>query len=81
MCEQTRYVVELAIPTAELRRLYSGMANTVVALDLLTGLSVRFPASRLRDHVENAGVYGRFELVVSSDNRLQTLSRLVTGND
>jgi len=67
---QDRFVVELAIPADEFRRLYEGSANTVVARDRISGRSVRFPASRLRDFVTPAGVYGRFELQVDADSRL-----------
>lgn len=70
-----RFVVDLAIAPDELRRLYAGAANTVVARDRLTGRSVRFPANRLREFVTHAGVVGRFELVVGPDQRLLELRR------
>lgn len=72
----TRYVVELGISADELRRLYAGTANTVVARDQISGKTVRFPASNLRDFVSPAGVFGRFELQVDENNRLQDISRL-----
>lgn len=76
---QQRYVVDLAIPADELRRLYAGTANTVVARDRVSGLSVRFPASRLRAFVTPAGVFGRFELQVDADNRLVEIRAVESG--
>jgi len=72
----SRFVVSLNIPADEFRRLYEGSANTVVTRDDLSGQSVRFPANVLRQFVEAGGVYGRFELHVDADNRLQTIRRL-----
>lgn len=66
-----RYVVDLAISADEFKRLYAGTATTVVARDRISGKTVRFPASRLRSFVTPAGVFGRFELQVDADNRLQ----------
>lgn len=43
-----RYAVELAIPADELRRLYTGRANVVVARDRVGGRTVRFAANRLQ---------------------------------
>lgn len=71
-----RYVVELAIPATEFRRLYEGAANTVLARDRVSGRSVRFPASSLRRFVSADGVFGCFELIVDADNRLQNMRRL-----
>lgn len=73
------YVVDLAIPADEFRRLYAGTAHAVVARDRLSGRSVRFPASRLRPFVTPAGVHGRFELQVTEDQRLLDIRALQQG--
>jgi len=70
-----RYVVELAISADELLRLYAGTANTVVTRDRVSGRTVRFPAANLRPFVTPEGVFGRFELRVDADNRLQEIHR------
>ena len=78
MTAAARYVVELAISAEEIRRLYEGTANVVVARDRLSGRTVRFPANRLRPFVSEAGVYGRFELEVDAENRLLNIGRQET---
>lgn len=69
----TRYIVELAISADELRRLYAGTANIVIARDRISGHTVRFPAGNLRPFVTAAGVFGQFELRVDGANRLQDI--------
>ncbi len=71
-----RYVVDLAISADEFRRLYTGSANTVVTRDRVSGKTVRFPANALRNFVTPAGVFGSYELQVTSENRLVNIQRL-----
>lgn len=70
-----RYVVDLAIPTAELLRYYRGGANAVLAHDRY-GRRVRFPALALRRFVDARGVHGRFALEVDDDHRLVAITPL-----
>lgn len=70
-----RYVVDLAIPTAELLRYYRGTAGAVAAWDQY-GRRVRFPASALRPYVTPGGVHGRFALTVDAANRLTAIDPL-----
>ena len=73
---RTRYVVSLNIPADEFRRLYEGSANTVVSRDQVSGKTVRFPANVLRPFVTRGGIFGRFEISVDADNRLQDIRQL-----
>jgi hypothetical protein len=67
-------VVDLAIDADELKRLYRGIARSVVAR-ARDGRWVRFPATALRSHVARAGVHGAFALRID-DGRLKALERL-----
>jgi hypothetical protein len=69
-----RIVIDLAIDTEELKRLYRGTSRTVVAR-ARDGRLVQFPAQALRQHVLAHGVCGAFALHVT-DGRLTTLQRL-----
>lgn len=73
-----RYVVDLAIPAAELLRYYRGGASAVLAHDR-HGRRVRFPAAALRPFVAPAGVHGRFELEVDAHSRLLSIRPLAGG--
>ena len=69
-----RIVVDLAIATEELKRLYRGTSRTVVAR-ARDGRWIRFPAQVLCAHVLTHGVHGAFALHVT-DGRLTSLQRL-----
>jgi hypothetical protein len=73
------YIVDQNILADKFRRLYEGSAHTVVARDRISGQSVRFPASRLRNFVTAAGVTGSFELTVDRDNQLLSIRRINNG--
>jgi hypothetical protein len=68
-------VVDLAIDTDDLKRLYRGISRTVVAR-ARDGRWIRFPAHALRSHVASYGVRGAFVLRVA-DGRLRAIERLV----
>jgi hypothetical protein len=69
-----RIVIDLAIDTEELKRLYRGTSRSVVAR-ARDGRLIQFPAQALRPHVLAHGVRGAFALQVA-DGRLTTLQRL-----
>jgi len=74
MIKKQTMVVDLAIDGVELKRLYRGVCNTVLAR-ARDGRWVRFPATALRAHVIGHGVYGVFALRVA-DGRLTAMERL-----
>ncbi|MEC6797408.1 DUF2835 domain-containing protein [Photobacterium sp. S4TG1] len=54
---------------------YSGAASSVVVLTD-TGLKLQLPAIRLRRFLTHAGITGKFRVVVTNDNKLETIERL-----
>jgi Protein of unknown function (DUF2835) len=68
------FVVDLAIDTEQLKRLYRGSARTVLAR-CRDGRWLRFPARALRQHVAARGVHGAFALRVQA-GRLQAMQRV-----
>lgn len=68
------YVLDFSITTDELRRYYSGEADTVVARTR-GGLTVRFAARHLRKHVTAKGIRGTFCLTTDDQNRFISLER------
>jgi Protein of unknown function (DUF2835) len=68
------FVVDLAIDTDQLKRLYRGATRTVLA-QCRDGRWVRFPARALRGHVADRGVHGAFALRVHA-GRLQRMQRV-----
>jgi hypothetical protein len=70
-----RFQVELAIPAAELLKLYRGQARNVSVL-ASDGRRILFPAQALKPHVRHDGVYGRFVIIVNADNKLLSIERV-----
>ena len=68
-------VVDLAISTEKLKRVYSGGAQEVVARSR-DGRVVRFPANILRPFVEHDGVHGSFKIHFDDQNRCQSIDRI-----
>lgn len=64
-----RFTVKLNIPTAEIEKYYRGQAVAVQAR-AETGESIAFPAISLRPFVRSNGIYGRFEIMTDSNNKL-----------
>ena len=67
--------VDLAIPAAELLRLYRGEVREVVAR-ARDGRVLRFPVSALRPFVSRDGVHGRFRIRCDAAQRLAGIERL-----
>lgn len=67
--------LQLDIPPGELLRYYDGRAQDVIAT-ANDGTRVRFPARVLREHVNAAGVSGRFLLRCDVHYRFVSLERL-----
>ena len=67
--------VDLAIPVAELLRLYRGEVREVVAR-ARDGRVLRFPVSALRPFVSRDGVHGRFRIRCDAAQRLAGIERL-----
>ena len=68
-------VVQLAIDSDALLRLYKGSARIVVAV-AENGQTVRFPANILREHVSHEGVHGRFRIDYSDNGKFSAMTRL-----
>jgi hypothetical protein len=68
-------VLQLAIDSDALLRLYRGSARIVVAI-AENGQTVRFPANILRDHVSHEGVYGRFRIDYTDNGKFSGMTRL-----
>jgi len=71
-----QFVVDLYISPDEYQKLYAGVAQAVTARSI-DGRRLRFPANALRQFVTAQGVKGRFELVVSEENKLVECRRLI----
>ena len=67
--------VDLAIPVAELLRLYRGEAREVVAR-ARDGRVLRFPVLALRPFVTREGVHGRFRIRCDAAQRLAGIERV-----
>lgn len=67
--------VDLAIPAAELLRLYRGEVREVVAR-ARDGRVLRFPVSALRPFVGRDGVHGRFRIRCDAGQRLAGIERV-----
>ncbi len=65
----------LCIPAEKYTALYAGRVKNVSAVSE-TGLRVVFPGNILHRFVTHDGVYGRFELCIDTNNRLQSIERL-----
>ncbi|AFJ01327.1 Protein of unknown function (DUF2835) [Methylophaga frappieri] len=70
-----RLTLKLAIDTKEAMRYYRGEVLAVWAV-AENGQSVQFPASHLRQYIDQQGVHGRFSLVFDSQFKLRKLERL-----
>ncbi|ANO52084.1 DUF2835 domain-containing protein [Woeseia oceani] len=70
-------VVQLAIDSDRLLRLYQGSARVVVAV-AENGQTVRFPANILREHVSHDGVHGRFRIEFAANGKFSRMSRLAS---
>jgi hypothetical protein len=71
-----QFVVDLHISPDEYKKLYSGAAQSVSA-KAIDGRRLRFPAQSLRGFVTTKGISGRFELIVSDQNKLIECRRLI----
>ncbi len=69
------YRFSLNISAEDYLRYYRGEAVSVIAVDP-AGVSIRFPATALRGHVDRNGVRGTFRLLTDEQNRLQSLERI-----
>ncbi len=69
------YILDLSITPDELHRYYSGKVITVVAR-ARSGLTVRFAARHLRQHVTRNGIRGTFRLTTDDQNRFISLDAL-----
>lgn len=67
--------VSLNITSAELQRYYRGVASTVVATSV-DGVTIQFPALRLRPFTQHCGIQGVFDLWVDEQHRLQDIQRV-----
>ena len=69
------YIVTLNITAEAYRRMYSGNARHVVALDR-EGRSVQFPATALRPFVSHDGIIGTFGIRVDEHHKLLGIQQL-----
>ena len=69
------YIVALNITAEDYRRMYSGQARNVVALDR-EGRSIQFPATALRPFVSHDGISGTFRIRVDEHQKLLGVCRL-----
>jgi hypothetical protein len=70
-----RFEFVMRISPEEYLRYYRGEVTAVVA-ETSSGLTVQFPASRLRPFVTRGGIEGRFLLLCDDSNRCLDLRRL-----
>lgn len=64
--------VSLSIPAERYVALYAGKVTSVRAVTE-EGLRVQFPGKVLNRFVTHEGLYGRFELKIDNNNRLQSI--------
>ncbi len=69
------YIVALNITAEDYRRMYSGGARHVVALDR-EGCSIQFPATALRPFVSHDGIRGTFSILVDEQHKLLEVRQL-----
>ena len=70
-----RIVVQLNIPAHEYLRYYQGRASIVHTVSI-SGLTVEFPADKLRPFVAHDGVHGMFEIIFNEENRFIAMNRI-----
>ncbi|WP_018141214.1 MULTISPECIES: DUF2835 family protein [unclassified Thioalkalivibrio] len=70
-----RFRLRLAITHQEMEDYYTGRAAVVFA-QAESGESVQFPARLLRNHLDQRGVHGIFELITDDAYKLQEFRRL-----
>ena len=75
MSSHRKFRFRLSFSREEYLTYYSGKARWVVT-KAYEGETVRFPASFLREFVEDDGVHGTFEMVVDDKDKLLSLRRL-----
>ena len=68
------YYFELHISGNEYLRYYKGQAQSIV-VTALDGRNVKFPATALREFVDELGVHGRFVLETDANNKLLGVRR------
>lgn len=75
MSRHRTYRFKLNLLKQEYLSYYAGTARWVVAR-AFEGENIRFPASFLREFVNDDGVQGFFEMVVDEDDKLVSLQRI-----
>ena len=71
------YTVDIVLSQQQLESFYAGQVQNVWARDIF-GVSLSFPLNALRPFVTHTGIAGRFEVRVTSDNRLGGIERVYT---
>jgi hypothetical protein len=72
---QRQYRFSIQLNQQQFLRYYQGSANTVQVYSEC-GKRLRFPASRLRPFLSHNGIFGRFQLTVSAENRFIELKKI-----
>lgn len=70
-----RYYFSINLSYLECENLYLSSVKTVV-VSAMSGERVQLPSIRLRPFVEPTGIRGRFCLVVSNENKIQSFDRV-----
>lgn len=71
---KNEYYFELHLSGNEYLRYYKGQAQSIV-VTALDGRNLKFPASALREFIDEHGVHGRFVLETDEHNKLLGVRR------
>ncbi len=68
------YIFNIALSYLECENLYSSSIKSVV-VTAVSGERVQIPSTSLRPFIEPTGIKGRFCLIVSKQNKIQSFTR------
>ena len=66
----------MKLSSDEYQRYYSGTVRNIIVMTH-QGVSVKFPASAVRNFVTSEGISGNFIITMDSNNKLISLQRLI----